>query len=201
MYFIAIETFTKAAMVAKGQEIPAEPKAMDMKARRFVWDMVMSELGELVLAENKADQVDALADAMIYCIDSAIRHGWSDLWRSEQEDESFLQTRCHPPMNRDEKAFAHGKVYNILTEFLLSTDLDSQRTALFDLILHLGLKINLAGYETRPIISYIADANDSKLVDGCAILSEAGKVLKPEGFVAPDIALLLRDMDVEYGRR
>lgn len=41
----------------------------------FVHSMVQSELKELMEAETLVERVDALADIIVYCVDTAIRHG------------------------------------------------------------------------------------------------------------------------------
>lgn len=45
----------------------------------------------------------------------------------------------------------------------------------------------LAGFDKDGADEAVLDSNDAKLVDGKAILAPGGKIMKPEGWTAPDL--------------
>lgn len=45
----------------------------------------------------------------------------------------------------------------------------------------------LAGFDKDAADKAVLDSNDAKLVDGKAILAPGGKIMKPEGWTAPDL--------------
>lgn len=45
----------------------------------------------------------------------------------------------------------------------------------------------LAGFDKEAADKAVLDSNDAKLVDGKAILAPGGKIMKPEGWTAPDL--------------
>ncbi|MCP4281462.1 MAG: hypothetical protein GY776_15850, partial [Alteromonas sp.] len=65
-------------------------------------------------------------------------------------------------------------------------------------ILHIcSQELSYLGYPLAPFVELVANYNNSKLVDGVAILNDKDKIMKPDGWVAPDrdIKVLMEKYD------
>ena len=188
-YYEMVVPFTQAAMLAtKKIAPPTVPTRLDIPGRRFIFDMVCSEAGELVIADTIVDEIDALLDIAYYCVDSGIRHGHGVSWSVELQDKCF--GALVKPMEKEKVA---TKLITLNTSLLKATTIAAQNNALHTLINYCNLQINLLGYPMEPLFEAVANANNRKIVNGEVKVNKQGKVLKPTGWVGPeqDIALIL----------
>ena len=175
-----IEPFVLAVAKTKGIELPPEPVHLVEKARRFLSEMVLSEMLEYELAITELDRIDALADAIIYITDSCLRHGITP-----HVDATF-------DSNPEDVA---DRTWAIVKRFVKATTLGEQTQALSYM---LSLLANGHDFDLAPFIVAVTDANLQKInTDGTVTLNEAGKVMKPDNFVSPDLSQIL--MEVKNG--
>lgn len=184
-YFETVVPFTNGYYAAIGEERPSDPVALTDYWKQFLWDNVMSEMGEMLLARKTHEQIDALVDAAIYTIDCGLRNGFDQFWDESREDVAPLMPK--PMMfHVTDVTTTISEVKKVLQSILLADDPFKQAEGMFALIDLINRKINAIGYPMKPFIKLVADYNNSKLVDGVAIVNAAGKIQKPEGWVAPD---------------
>ncbi len=182
-----VEPMTNGFYAAKGLERPTEPVALTDHYKRFLWDNVYSEIGELYLYTEKHEQVDAIVDIAIYTIDVCLRNGYGKHW--------------FEPDNGMPTTFAKGYFQDDLDACL--KDIITGQSVLTHIencidILHICSQyLSYLGYPLAPFIELVANYNNSKLVDGVAILNDKDKIMKPDGWVAPDrdIKVLMEKYD------
>ena len=172
-----IEPFTAAVCLTKGVPMPSRPKLLSEASRRFLAEMVMSEMIEYELATEEVDKIDAIVDAIIYITDTCLRYGISlhvhempvydpdvlvdDVWRYVK---AFVKTKTEAAQYQDLswmlQRLSRGHDFNLL-----------------------------------PFIEEVAKANERKInPDGTVTLNEKGKVMKPVGFIAPDLTKILLEV-------
>ncbi|HMB00877.1 MAG TPA: HAD family hydrolase [Spirochaetota bacterium] len=71
MYTSKVREFTRACQ----DNLPERPRLMTREQIAFIKKMVNDELEELEQARDITEQADALADAVYYICDVAVRHG------------------------------------------------------------------------------------------------------------------------------
>jgi predicted HAD superfamily Cof-like phosphohydrolase len=74
-YSKAVYEFSNAVAESKGTPLPTTPTLMTPEACDFIKQMVEDEMNELAVAEDVAEQADALVDAIYYICDTAAKHG------------------------------------------------------------------------------------------------------------------------------
>jgi len=174
-YSKLILPFTTAVMATKGEELPVNEQALSVKDRLFLFDNVMSEMGEFLAAPSEAEEIDALVDAIIYITDFCLRFG-------------FSPTDCKPlPHDYLDKV---DKVMGVLkgcATFVERGDLASLEDLLWVIE-------SLCEHDLLPFVEKVAEANMQKVKNGKVVLNERGKVLKPDNFVNPDLEKILRGL-------
>ncbi len=182
-----VEPMTNGFYAAKGGTRPEEPVALTDPYKRFLWDNVYSEIGELYLYTEKHEQVDAIVDIAIYTIDVCLRNGY---------DKHYLEPIIESDYDFSADAFQtflNSALKNVLTGHSVITHMES----CFG-ILHICQRaMTQLGYPLAPFVELVANYNNSKLVDGVAILNDKDKIMKPDGWVAPDrdIKVLMEKYD------
>ena len=171
----AVLPLSVAVAKTKGVSLPTAPVKMEEAAIRFLIDMVASEMTEYVLAKTPAERVDAILDALIYITASAIRHGIYAL---------------DVALSRDHGVQADVVSNSVLTYRGMLT-LCSKSTV-EEQIAHLNLMCARIAYfaedELLPYLDEVSRANSSKITEqGTVVLNEQGKILKPAGFVPPNL--------------
>ena len=166
-----------AVAKTKGISLPSNPVPFGSDARRFLAEMVTSEMIEYIGAEDEAERIDALCDALVYIADSAIRHGIVFL------DVALEPEKLHPIP--EDKVSIATLIFRGMAGFVELETLAEQMR-------HLTLMCNRLAYyaedNLRPYLEEVSRANKSKIADcGRVILNEQGKVMKPDGFVPPNI--------------
>lgn len=171
-----IEPFTAAVCRTTDVPMPTEALLLSEKARRFLADNVMSEMIEFVLATNEADQIDAAVDAIIYITDTCLRFG------IDPEIGARYHYSPGNPVN---------KIWDVVKDFVRATTLQEQEHKIVQM---LTILTHYTDLELTPFVEEVARANNQKIVDGLVVLNEKGKVMKPEGFVAPDLNKILKEV-------
>lgn len=172
-----IEPFTAAVCLTKGVPMPDKPVLLDEKARRFLAEMVMSEMIEYVLATEEVDKIDALVDAIIYITDTCLRHGIS------------LHVHKTPVYDPDALDYA---VWWRVKDFVKTKTEATQYQELSRMLQRLSRGHD---FDLLPFIEEVAKANERKInPNGTVTLNEKGKVMKPVGFVAPDLSKILLEV-------
>ncbi len=171
-----VEPMTNGYYTAKEQIRPLVPQPLSIHYKRFLWDNVYSELGEFHLAVDKLEQVDAIVDTAIYTIDVCLRNGYDAAYALfyESIDPNYKVMRFV------------SKVPQILKGVLYTDSTTVQMELCFEILTECENALNSLGYPLIEFVKLVANYNNSKLVDGVAILAPNGKILKPEGWVAPD---------------
>ena len=171
-----VRPFTEAFAKTKGVKLPNEPVLMDEAARRFLWDNVQSEMGEYYLAKDPWDKTDALVDAIVYTTDVCLRHGIEP----ELPDDI--------PLNEVFQELTPMYVANYLRACIVAEDLDDQRRGVTSLLFAL---VGSCVLPVEPFLEQQRLSNGAKIAkDGTVTLSDKGKILKPEGWKAPDVKTL-----------
>ena len=172
-----VEPFTLAVVNTQGGEWPKHQLLLDEKARRFLFDNIMSELGEYLLAQTEGEEIDALVDAIIYTTDTCLRFGIKP-WAHED------------PVYRSYGVV--DEVWGLAKLFLTADTLETQQQSLSFV---LGRLARGHEFDLNPFIKEVAKANLQKInPDGMVTLNEKGKVMKPEGFVSPDLDKVLAEI-------
>ena len=176
-----VRPFTRAVAKTTGTPLPVKPMLLDVAARRFIYDNVMSEMGEYLTADGELDQIDALVDAIIYITDACIRSGIAPF---SQEKVQYSRV-----------GVVHD-VYLLLSAVVTAITVDTQHQAISRLLDRLR---SGHSFDLDPFVAVVANANMQKInSDGLVDMNSRGKVLKPEGFVAPDLSIVLKE--VQDGR-
>ena len=172
-----IRPFTEAVCKTKKIPLPTEPMPMCETSRRFLFDMVASEIGEFCLAKNDADKIDALVDAIIYITDSCLRHGI----------EPNLPDGV--PTNPTWQVLTPFYLFNFMTDFIVSEEVNDQTRCLSAALFGI---CSSSTRDVHPFVELVAKANEQKILPtGLVTLNEQGKVMKPANFVPPDLSTLL----------
>lgn len=171
-----VQSFTEAVAKTKGTPLPTEPILMCEQSRRFLFDMIMSEMGEYHLARCEEDEVDAVVDAAIYLTDTCLRFGIEPYLR---KTGSTLGTPTQ-------------EVYEYALLFLTCRTIDTQHQALSMILTRLERSFN---YSLEPFMVAVAETNQQKIhADGTVTMNEQGKVLKPEGFKHGNLTAVLKEV-------
>ena len=172
-----IEPFTAAVCKTKGVPMPQHAMLLDEAARRFLFDNVMSELGEYLLARSEEDEIDALVDAIIYTTDTCLRFG-IDPW-----------VHADPVYDHVEVV---NEVWGLSQDFLRSKTVETQQQSISWM---LGRLARGHEFDLTPFVREVAKANTQKIgADGLVTLNERGKVVTPKGFISPDLSALLKEV-------
>ena len=172
-----VSPFTLAVVNTQRGEWPKHQLLLDEKARRFLFDNIMSELGEYLLAQTEGEEIDALVDAIIYTTDTCLRFG-VEPWAHEA-----------PIYNSEDVV---NEVWGLAKAFLMSGTLKTQQQSLSFV---LGRLARGHEFDLTPFVKEVAKANLQKInADGTVTLNEKGKVMKPEGFVSPDLDAVLAEI-------
>lgn len=180
-YYEMVMPFTAGILAAQGVDRITVPQVLDEKARRFLFDMVCSEIGELVVAKNTKDSLDALLDISVYCVDRGIRNGFGMSWSKELQDKYYGSA-----IKPFEKEKVINKLFDLAKKMIVAETVFEQINAVHSLISYCNMQINFCGYPMEPFMEVVTAANNRKLVDGKAILNNQGKALKPEDWYGPD---------------
>ena len=89
-------------------------------------------------------------------------------------------------MDETAKQFISEMVNDELQELFEANTIVDQADALVDAIVYILDCACRHGVDLDPLLKIVMDANNSKIVDGKVIRREDGKVMKPEGWVAPE---------------
>ena len=172
-----IRPFTEAVCKTKKIPLPTEATVMCETSRRFLFDMVSSEIGEFCLAKTDADKIDALVDAIIYITDSCLRHGI----------EPVLPQSIVP--NETWQCLTPYYLFNFMTDFIVAETVEDQTRCLSAALFGL---CSSSIKDVHPFVELVAKANEQKILPtGFVTLNEQGKVMKPANFVPPDLSTLL----------
>jgi len=172
-----IRPFTAAVCLTKGIPMPKEPQLLDEKARRFLFDNVMSEMGEYILATTEGESIDALVDAIIYTTDTCLRFG--------------IQPYVHANPVYEVGGIVED-IWGYAKGFLQAGTVDKQQQCLSFLLARLARGHN---FDLTLFIEEVAKANLQKInADGTVTLNEKGKVMKPKDFISPDLDAVLAEI-------
>lgn len=178
-----VQEFTSAVAKTRGVLLPSTQVLMDVKARRFLYEMVTSEIGEYVVAQTDVDKIDAVVDAIYYILDSCLRFGVTPVL--PQNIEPAGSWGVNDPYY----------LYGLVVEFLKAEDEASQLRCINQMLFAFQSCCILP---VLPFLEEVAKANNSKInKDGFVILNDKGKVMKPEGFVPPDLSSIYKDLMLE----
>lgn len=166
-----------AVAKTKGVSLPSNPIKLDEAAMRHLIDMVASEMTEYVVAKTPAERIDAIVDALIYITDSAIRHGILHI--AQLKNENAHSTPADVVSNA-------ALIYRGMLHLFEQQTVEDQAR-------HLNVMcVRLAYYAEdglTPYVEEVARANNSKIADcGRVVLNESGKIMKPDGFIPPNLA-------------
>lgn len=172
-----IRPFTAAVAKTTGSKLPEHPELLSEASRRFLAEMVMSEMIEYEVSATEVDDIDAIVDAMIYVTDTCLRYGFR-------------------PYIHEKPVFEHtelvDEVWSHVKYFVKANTIDSQRQALSFLLQRLARGHH---FDLLPFVKEVAKANLQKInADGTVTLNEKGKVMKPIGFVSPDLSKILKEV-------
>ena len=165
------------AAVAKttGNPLPTQPVALDVKAKRFIMDMVASEVNEYAVAEDEVERIDALCDMLVYIADTCIRHGMLEL------DIPMIPQ----PRSVEGEFDTELLVYRSLLSLSKMDTAEEQHRHFKRLCCRIAAT---ATVDLSPYLEEVAKSNASKIdKDGKVILNTQGKIMKPSTFVEPDL--------------
>jgi len=166
--------FTQAVAKTTDSPLPTKPVWLDLKARRFLFDNIMSEMGEYLTSSLEVDKIDALCDGIIYATDTCLRFG--------------IEPYAHPRPNYNPNDVVDS-VFRKAKSFLKAQTIATQQQALSFLI---GRMARGHAFDLTPFVAAVGECNKQKInADGTVTLNERGKVLKPDDFVDIDLSQIL----------
>ena len=170
------------------------PTPLDDATLALRLNLIDEEVDELFAAIHNGDLVeiaDALGDIVYVTIGMALCEGVSD--RLPVYDDCNVNMGGPALDLSNEDIPYHANMIQVAIDGFAGGRADIEDTLYLSTILDHAYQLAWTlGIKLTPVIEEIHESNMTKLQeDGTAIYNEFGKVMKPDTYVAPDIALVL----------
>lgn len=189
-WYEQVQEFAKAANAAQNQLdperwplIPESATPLSKPAIKFISRMLEDELDEFEEATTEYEQADALLDIIYYTLDTAAKHGLPI---------TFEYDRMHETTPEFMPAGKVAVIANALRVRVSNIGTGDPATNLSNICYMTNRFADAQGYDLDPLFELVQEANMAKIpvtLDTDPESSRYGKVLKPEGWTAPDLRI------------
>lgn len=192
-WYEQVQEFARKANTAQNQLdperwplIPESPTQLSDTAMNFIKKMLLDEIEEFEEATTIYEQADALLDMIYYILDTCAKHSLTIKHGFDRMHDTL------PFLFKHEEAAAVARMIRVNVDKLGEKEhrLSLEMTAI---IIHRFADAH--GMDLDPLFDLVQEANMAKFPEGVVTLdtdpesSRYGKVLKPEGWVAPDLKI------------